>query len=194
MLCRNHVDVAEGVRRCSRCGTPFCPDCLVTIHGRDYCSVCKTEQLLDVRSGTSTETLPFAPMGRRLAAQMVDNFLLVFAAILLIVPMSISGMFEGSNGDTAAMLIIPIVLFALFGYEGIMLSRNGQTFGKMLLKIRVVRADGGPISTGQAWGRSFARRIAEFTISFINVVPALVSKERTCVHDLLARTRVVNAE
>ena len=40
-----------------------------------------------------------------------------------------------------------------------MLSRRGQTLGKIALKIKVVRPDGSPITTGQAWGRSLLRGI-----------------------------------
>ena len=64
MYCRNHVDVSEGVRPCARCQTAFCGDCLVTINGRDYCAVCKTEQVMDVRSGTVAGVLPLASIGR----------------------------------------------------------------------------------------------------------------------------------
>jgi len=60
MICRNHVDVSAGVRRCSRCGVTFCSDCLVDIQGKPYCATCKGEQLLDVRSGVDRTNLEFA--------------------------------------------------------------------------------------------------------------------------------------
>src|SRR5436305_7391281 len=75
MICRNHVDVSEGVRRCSRCGTPFCRDCLVEIGGAPYCAMCKTEQLLDVRSGVSGP-LDLATIGKRFLAVLVDGIIL----------------------------------------------------------------------------------------------------------------------
>src|SRR5258707_11869269 len=54
--CRNHWDVVEGLRQCSRCGQTFCRDCLVDINGFAYCASCKNEQLLDVRSGVTLTT------------------------------------------------------------------------------------------------------------------------------------------
>ena len=80
MICRNHVDVSEGVRRCSRCGSTFCRDCLVEIGGAPYCATCKTEQLLDVRSGVSGP-LDLAPIGRRIWAYLADVFILYIVNI-----------------------------------------------------------------------------------------------------------------
>src|SRR5688572_1220483 len=75
MLCRNHIDVAEGVRRCARCGTPFCPDCLVELSGRPYCATCKSEQLLDVRSGVDRSQIQYATILRRFGAVFLDGLL-----------------------------------------------------------------------------------------------------------------------
>src|SRR6266446_711114 len=40
MDCKNHVTV-PAVDRCAGCAEPFCPDCLVAIHGQKYCGSCK---------------------------------------------------------------------------------------------------------------------------------------------------------
>jgi hypothetical protein len=40
MQCKNHPSV-EAVDRCSGCAEPFCPNCLVEIHGQKYCGACK---------------------------------------------------------------------------------------------------------------------------------------------------------
>jgi hypothetical protein len=40
MKCKNHANV-DAVDRCSACAEPFCPDCLVEIHGQKYCGSCK---------------------------------------------------------------------------------------------------------------------------------------------------------
>ena len=85
MICRNHVDVSEGVQPCARCGMGFCTDCIVTIHGRPYCATCKTEKLLDVQSGTDRGQLPLATMGRRFAAMWIDRMIFTLAESRLIV-------------------------------------------------------------------------------------------------------------
>lgn len=73
-----------------------------------------------------------------------------------------------------------------------MLSWRGQTFGKMAMRVKVVRADGSDISRGQAWGRSAVRTVMLSVLAILNYLPGLLTKERTCVHDMAAKTRVIN--
>lgn len=193
MLCRNHVDVAESVRRCAQCGTPFCPDCLVEISGRPYCATCKSEQLLDVRSGVNRAQIQYATILRRFGAVFLDS-------LLIMIPMyTIMGIFvflpaaRGQQPSPFMNLIgIPFALISLV-YEGLMLQyKDGQTLGKMALKIRVVRPDGSPISTGQAWGRVGMRTILG-CLWIVDYIPAFFTQDKTTLHDMVAGTRVVDA-
>ena len=83
-----------------------------------------------------------------------------------------------------AMLGLPVV------YEGLMLQKKGQTLGKMALGLKVVTPEGGEISKGQAWGRTGLRLVLG-TCLFVDYLVALVTRERTCLHDLIVKTRVV---
>jgi uncharacterized RDD family membrane protein YckC len=193
MLCRNHVDVGDGVRRCARCGTPFCPDCLVEIAGRPYCAVCKSEQLLDVRSGVSSSALQLASTLRRFGAIFLDGLLIAIPmyaimAIFIFLPAT-----QGKEPNPLLNLIgLPVALASLV-YEALMLQyKNGQTLGKMALKVRVVRPDGTPISPGQAWGRVLMRTILG-CLWIVDYIPAFFTNERTTLHDMVAGTRVVEA-
>lgn len=193
MICRNHVDVEEGVRLCTRCRVPFCNDCLVAIHGQPFCATCKTEKLLDLQSGTDNTVLPLANLGRRFAAIIIDRMLLGFAIIAMFVLLIILSPLKG-DPDMVGVGVF-VVIFGLFGamilYEALMLSFRGQTLGKMAMKIKVVRPDGTAIGTGQAWGRALLRGIMISFLFLLNYIPAFVTKERTCLHDLVANTRVV---
>ena len=71
-------------------------------------------------------------------------------------------------------------------------TKNGQTLGKMALKVRVVRPDGSPISPGQAWGRVAMRTILG-CLWIVDYIPAFFTPERTTLHDMVAGTRVVDA-
>ncbi len=75
-----------------------------------------------------------------------------------------------------------------------MISVRGQTLGKMALRIKVVRPDGSPVSAGQAWGRALMRGVMIHILGLVNYIPAFVTKQKTCIHDLVANTRVVNLE
>jgi uncharacterized RDD family membrane protein YckC len=78
-----------------------------------------------------------------------------------------------------------------------MLQLRGQTLGKMARGLKVVRPDGGDISTGQAWVRPLVRDGIGFLSAFapcaslVNYLWAMFTKEKTCLHDLAAKTRVV---
>jgi uncharacterized RDD family membrane protein YckC len=184
MICRNHVDVSEGVRRCSRCGSTFCRDCLVEIGGAPYCATCKTEQLLDVRSGVSG-LLDLAPIGRRIWAYLADIFILYIVNTAIGVGIGVAM----RNGAPAALGCVSILLSLVITivYDGALTAASGQTLGKRALKIKVVSETGANVTTGQAWGRALAK-----LIPFAQLV-ALFNNERKGIHDMLAHTRVVNS-
>jgi len=196
LSCANHPDVVEGLRYCSRCGGVFCPDCLVTIHGNAYCARCKSEQMLDLASGVNPMAPELAHIGRRLIALIIDGFLISIPFMLLFfvfIALTTSAKNDGAEfiGMFMPLMLLPAVLYVV--YEGLMLSARGQTLGKMAMHIRVVRVDGSPLSKGQAWGRAIMRAILASCLSLFNYLPALLTKEKTCLHDLVANTRVVNA-
>jgi len=197
MICRNHVDVEEGVVACARCGASFCGDCVVMIHGQPYCATCKNEKLLDVQSGTDRSQLSLATFGRRFAALWIDRMMFGVAAVAIVLIAALFQNVGGKPDDSFFVVVIVLIggiYVGLIVYEALMLGARGQTVGKMSLKIKVVRPDGAPITKGQAWGRSVLRGVMIHVLSLLNYIPAMVTKEKTCIHDLVANTRVVNVE
>jgi uncharacterized RDD family membrane protein YckC len=193
MICRNHVDVSEGVRRCARCGGTYCPDCLVTIQGLPYCAVCKSEQILDVRSGVDRSKLIYASVLKRFAAMLVDGFICAIPAYIFLFGVMFLTMDD--TGEPSPLIFIgyiPLIFITPFYEALMMIHKNGQTLGKMALSIRVVSANGAPLTNGQAWGRSFMKLILGSCLSIINYIPALFTDEKTALHDMVATTRVVD--
>jgi len=192
MLCRNHIDVAEGVRRCARCGTPFCPDCLVELSGRPYCATCKSEQLLDVRSGVDRAQMQYAGILQRFAAIFLDGLLMAVPVYAILAVVVFVPAMQGKQPSPLFNFISVPLSFVSLLYEALMLGhKNGQTLGKMALKVRVVRPDGSPISSGQAWGRSLMRMLLGCLV-IVDFIPAFFTDEKTTLHDMVAGTRVVN--
>jgi uncharacterized RDD family membrane protein YckC len=193
MICRNHVDVSEGVRRCTRCGGTYCPDCLVEIQGRPFCAVCKTEQLLDVRSGVDRmQSLSFSGFWQRFGAYIIDYIIqLIPSYAILFGAMFLTG-FTGTNEPSPAFFLayIPMLLIPIC-YEAIMLQTKSQTVGKMALRIKVVRPDGSRITTGQAWGRAVMRLILG-CLFIVDYIPMFFTDEKTTLHDMVVGTRVVD--
>ena len=193
MICRNHVDVSEGVRRCARCGGTFCADCLVDIQGRPHCATCKGEQLLDVRSGVDRTVLAYAGIGKRFGAIFLDG-LITNVPVYIVMMVLVFGMMgsgkEPPNPFFFNFISLPLI-FVNFLYEGLMLQmKNGQTVGKIALRVRVVRPDGSPISSGQAWGRAGMRLILG-CLWIVDYIPAFFTPDKTTLHDMIAGTRVV---
>ena len=73
-----------------------------------------------------------------------------------------------------------------------MLSQRGQTLGKIAMNIKVVTPEGRDLRPGEAWKRALARLLFDNCASIINYLPALFSREKTCLHDVAAKTRVIN--
>jgi uncharacterized RDD family membrane protein YckC len=203
MPCKNHPFVEDRLTRCSRCAEAFCPDCIVEIGGLPYCSDCKTESMRDLRSGVPFRELDMASIGRRFVASFIDGLIVVLpvmvAAFLVLLPLGLA-----SADQEAVPSLLPILgnLFVSLGaaaiyilYEGLMLAAGGQTVGKKAMKVKVVTAEGGDITTGQAWGRAASRQILGI-VPCLGLIDYLVAfgQERTTIHDMMAKTRVVNWE
>jgi len=200
MPCRNHPLVEEPLARCARCGDSFCADCIVDIAGAVYCAPCKRETVRNLQSGVSDVDLDLATIGRRAVALMVDNLLLslplIIGVIVLLVGNTLTAqqLSEEAAGGIFAVQILVSVGFLFLGivYEGVMLSRRGQTVGKKMLGIKVVTPEGNDLTTKQAWMRSVVRN-AFGLLSCLGFIDYLVAfgRERTCIHDQVAQTRVV---
>ena len=196
MICRNHVDVAEGVRRCARCGGTYCSQCLVTIQNQPFCATCKTEQLMDVRSGVDRTRLVYGGFWARFGAQIIDGIIQVIPSYAILFAVMIYAGFLSGKPEPSPVIFLAYIPFYAFPilYEGLMLSmKNGQTVGKMALRLRVVRPDGSSISTGQAWGRAVMRLILG-CMFIVDYIPYFFTDEKTTLHDMVAGTRVVETQ
>jgi uncharacterized RDD family membrane protein YckC len=212
MQCTNHPEVDQEIVRCLRCQQPFCPDCVVMLGGYWYCGPCKDERVRDIQSGT-TSVFELASAGRRFVASLLDGLVQGAAMMAIMVPFFFliggAAAMAGSSGSTSdaagaalglsimgmyvAMLFMSIAVPLL--YEALMLARRGQTLGKMALSIQVVTADGTALTRGQAWGRSAMKVALAQVCSCVGLLadnlPLFFTPEKTTLHDMVVRTRVV---
>lgn len=197
--CTNHPLVTQGILRCTRCGRPFCPNCVIRLRGFVHCAACKGEQVRDIQSGLAPGQLELATLGRRFGALWIDSLIFValsMAGTVVLVPFLARATRSDGPADPTAgigfMLLISVgVAAVMLVYEGLMLAARGQTLGKMALGIKVVTPEGRDISTGQAWGRPLVRQLFFSYLALVNYLPAAFTKQRTCLHDLIAKTRVI---
>ena len=192
--CTNHPEVLDKLVPCTRCDRIFCPDCLVELKGNRFCAGCKVNAVKDMQSGVNDKGLQLAGIGARIAAILIDQFVLgmIMMVIFMILGVIIAAVRPGPDSMAMPLLIFGfygIFFAAIFSYHALMLQWKGQTLGKMAVKIKVVTPEGGPITPGQAW----IRTLVWFFLSgcMIDYIPAFFNDEKMAIHDMAARTRVV---
>jgi uncharacterized RDD family membrane protein YckC len=203
MGCAFHPAVETGLERCERCGGTFCPDCYVVLRDAPFCAGCKVDYVRDLRSGIVPHALDLASIGRRFGGLWIDGVLTTLAVYAVLIPLMFAagaasaGARPRGQADpimtVVALLMYPLIFGVPLVYEGLMLQRRGQTLGKIALGVKVVTPEGSAISTAQAWGRA-ALKVVLGSCLGVDYLPALVTRERTCLHDMIAKTRVVRVQ
>ncbi len=95
-------------------------------------------------------TAQYASVGVRFVAILVDG-------LIIGIPLLVIEAILGFAGSPVAALLNAL---AYFLYEGLLLtSWNGQTVGKKLMSVRVISADGQPLTTNKAFTRTGVKAI-----------------------------------
>jgi len=142
---------------------------------------------------------PLASRGKRLVARIIDA-LLIGIPIGLIMGLSFGGWNSVDDGRTYAQEAVYTVVYLL--YEGLMLTRSGQTVGKKLMRIRVAMLANGAVPHGSpGWVRVVVYHLPPLIpclgslFWLVNVLFCTWDKPfRQCLHDKAAKTVVVEAE
>jgi uncharacterized RDD family membrane protein YckC len=155
-------------------------------------------------------SLELAGRGRRLGAAIIDSLIIAIPFMLL------GGWFGfvGARPDAAANGILTWITAHPFGYQaaasllgylaflavnGYLLHKSGQTVGKRLLGIRIVRSNGETADFGRiALLRYLPTAVAQMIPVIGNFYPLIdvlliFRGSRKCLHDNIADTIVVKA-
>jgi uncharacterized RDD family membrane protein YckC len=131
---------------------------------------------------------PLAERSDRLVASIVDVLIYVIAAAPMLLLKGVSG------SIVSGLLFIGILV-----WNCILLANQGQTLGKKVKNIRIVRTDGSEAGFVRA---ALYRAVPVYLVSavpFVGPLCGLVNvlfifrEDRRCVHDLVADTKVVVA-
>ncbi len=186
---------------CSECGRPFAVEDLVRFGASAVCADCKPNYVQRLREGaTTTSTVIYGGFWRRLAAVIIDNILL----FIVLLPMRWAMLTLGAGAKLGDRPVQPFDAFWMsfwsFGtalswaveliYSVYFMSQKGATLGKMLMGVKVVTANGGPVSVGRAVGRFFARYLSAL-IFFIGYIMAAFDDQKRALHDHICNTRVI---
>jgi uncharacterized RDD family membrane protein YckC len=146
---------------------------------------------------------PIAGIGSRFLAVLTDSVIKIFALLLLIfcfvlIFSSVKATPGMPTSDTAVKWFIAAIVLFLFMVQWAYYSLfeafwNGQTPGKRLLKIRVIKDSGRQISLFEALARNLLRVVDWFpTLYLVGVISMLCNKEQKRLGDFVAGTIVVH--
>ncbi len=158
------------------------------------CAQCKPAFFQKVREGVVPQAIgTFAPAGFwiRFCAKFVDGIITGIIGL----PFNLIFGFR-PRGAMPDMLMQQGMLMGIgfvigIAYYVFFVGRFGATPGKMLLKIKIIRADGGNVSYGLATGRYFAELLSGCPTLLIGYIMAAFDDEKRALHDRICGTRVV---
>jgi len=144
--------------------------------------------------------LEVANVGSRTLAILAD---LGFCGVLLLTVYLLTSLFaQGVAGDWmthfGAHLLTIVLLVLIFGTQWIYFNLfewlwNGQTPGKRLLHLRVIKVDGAPVSWIDVLLRNLSRPVDAFgPMGLIGLLMIFVSPRAQRLGDLMARTLVIH--
>ena len=156
-----------------------------------------TARVEDVATGG----LELAGRGARLGAVLIDGLIqgAIYYALAFTMFRSMIPDTTGANvfSGFVIQLVAGIGLFVLV--QGYLLATQGQTIGKKLLGLRIVRSNGEAVGIGRMLGLRYFLGWVLTMIPFIGVIYALADAllifrdSRKCLHDNIADTIVIKA-
>ena len=184
-------------------GTRTCPACAETIKSVAvkcrFCGEIFDQTLLRRQRKSSSKGRALATPGSRLAAVLLDGVIQIPMVIALVVGIVMT---DGNQEEIGIALIgLSVILFlALAIYQLVIISRDGQSIGKRIMKIRIVKYEdnSNPGFVHAVLLRAFVNGLIG-GIPFVGPIYSLADplfifgEEHRCLHDLIASTKVVEA-
>lgn len=148
------------------------------------------------------KTEELAPRMARLGGAMIDTLITI---AVVWTSMYYLGMFsramEGALTIQDTLVSAAIGLVSYFSIHGYLLANHGQTVGKRIANTRIVSVDTGEILP--FWKLVLLRYVPVWVVNYIPIAGPILNlinplfifrKDRRCVHDHIAGTRVVDAK
>ena len=138
-----------------------------------------------------------AGVGQRILAYLLDRIAIVVWVIgwfWILGTVASFGINQAFNGDIFAVFIVIIIFFPVIFYDLLFETlNNGQSPGKMVMKIRVVNVDG-TAPTSSSFLIRWLFRLIDFSMTegFLAVIMVAVTKKSQRLGDLLAGTTVID--
>ena len=165
-------------------------------------------------TGPPPLSAPYAGWWSRVGAALFDLLVISVPAVVLAVAVfgSVGAAFTAGDGFGIVTLIVGLVAYVGLLFAAVILyapllmrrpgERNGQTWGKQLVGIRVVRTNGVPMdfthsaireALVKGLGLGLASSIVPFIPYLLDALWPLWDDEHRAIHDMVVGTRVVDA-
>ena len=143
----------EAATSCGVCGHPLCPTCAINHNDIDYCDACAPPEALRTGFDDDYARIPVidpaksapATFGQRLMAFLIDLMLFVLIGGLIgIIGFWFTGKFFVASPQYGASfwMVWLVLLGAGITYSSVMTSMSGQTFGKKIMNVIVLKPNG----------------------------------------------------
>ncbi len=136
----------------------------------------ETSQNIDIEQ-------PIASIGERFAATLLD--MLFIMSYLLVLGL----IYQGLHSKVLLLIgLLPVVLYSIVSE----MAMNGQSWGKMILKIKVVKMDGTPTSFSSYFLR-WVLRLVEILAMFgtLATITIILNRKGQRLGDIAANTAVI---
>lgn len=168
-----------------------------------------SRQVTPSPGGGTSPQLTLAGWGRRAGAQLIDGLIIGIGAVVLFAAITASfslGFFAGEEiGIVSIVLglllaVVCVSVVALLYAPAMMGRTNGRTLGRMATGIRVVRADGLPITFGFALVREVVVKALVFGVlgsitagiaNLLDYLWPLWDDQNRALHDFVVDTRTI---
>ena len=154
-----------------------------------------------IAEAVATGELVKSGRGVRLGAVLLDSVPVMVAAVVMAIALPATATADEGMSPLGVSVLVAfgVGMLAYVAYQLILLHRYGQTWGKKLLGIKIVRQDGSRAGLGRIfWLRYFVPgiigNIPIAGLLFALADPLFIFGEpKRCIHDYIADTIVVNA-
>ena len=143
------------------------------------------------KGGNIMEEQLYASIIQRILASIIDQVIIAVVSFIF-VALGIVSLSTASIGGLLGFMMLSYVLWIIYYtyFEG----TSGQTIGKKVLNIRVIKADGRELGFGGAFLRTLFRVIDNLPSAYIlGFVLVLVTPEKQRLGDMVAGTVVIPA-
>ena len=142
---------------------------------------------LDNATIGANQQIHYAEFWKRAVAMVIDT--LVFLPLIGYVGREPT-IYQDVSGTSVILVLFFTVLMWLY-YAGMESSTSQATIRKMLMGIKVTDMNGHRISFARASGRFFGKALSKLIV-YIGFIMAAFTEKKQGLHDILAKTLVIN--